>query len=173
MLKATACSIIPALTKLFNLSSKLGTLPSEWKLGQVNPVPKLGSKSDPANYRPISLLSILSKFLEKHIQCYLLKHLQEHSPISDNQWGFCKGKSTTGALLSAVESWHKLLESGTDVCAVFFDLKKAFDSVPHKALMEKLATIGIDLYMLKWFSNYLSNRTQFVDVNGLMTKGTK
>ena len=65
-----------------------------------------------------------------------------------------------------MESWHKLLETGTDVCAVFFDLKKAFDSVPHKALMEKLATIGVDPYMLKWFSNYLSNRTQFVGVNG-------
>ena len=79
--------------------------------------------------------------MEKHIQKCLLKHLQEHSPISDNQWGFSKGKSTTGALLTAVDNWHRSLESGNDVCVVFFDLRKAFDSVPHNLLLNKLAEI--------------------------------
>ena len=106
MLKARACSITPAITKLFNLSIKLGMLPSEWKLAQVNPVPKQGSKSDLANYRPISLLSILSKLLEKHIQRYLLKHLKEHSPIP---MGFLEGKSTTkccGKLEQTAGIWY-------------------------------------------------------------------
>ena len=104
MLKSTASSITPSITKLFNLSIKIGKLPAEWKLARVNPILKHGSKSDPSNYRPISLLSIISKLLEKHVQKCLLKHLQEHSPISDNQWGFSKGKSTTGALLTAVDN---------------------------------------------------------------------
>ena len=138
---------MPAITKLFNL--------------------KQGSRSDPANYCPISLLSILSKLLEKHTQCCLLEHLQEYSPISDKQWGFSKGKSTTGAVLSAVENWHRLLESGTEVCAIFFDIKKAFDSVPHRPLMEKLSIIGINPYLLQWITDYLSDRTQFVGVNGV------
>ena len=118
MLKFTASSITPAITKLFNLSIKLGKLPSEWKAARINPIPKQGSRSDPEKYCPISLLSILSKLL--HIQRCLLEHLQEYSPISDKQWGFSKGKSTTGAVLSAVENWHRLLESGAEVCAIFF-----------------------------------------------------
>jgi len=152
---------------LFNLSIKLGKLPREWKAARINPIPKQGSRSDPANYRPISLLSILSKLLEKHIQRCLLEHLQEYSPISDKQWGFSKGKSTTGAVLSAVENWHRLLESGAEVCAIFFDIKKAFDSVPHRPLMDKLSTIGINPYLLRWITDYLSDRTQFVGVNGV------
>ena len=166
MLKSTASSITPALTKLFNLSIKLGKLPAEWKLARVNPIPKQGSKSDPSNYRPISLLPVISKLMEKHIQKCLLKHLQEHSPISDNQWGFSKGKSTTGALLTAVDNWHRSLESGNDVCAVFFDLRKAFDSVPHKLLLNKLVEINTDPHLIKWIADYLRDREQYVGVNG-------
>ena len=87
----------------------------------VTPISKSGDKSDPNNYRPISLLSLLSKLLEKHIYNCIMKHIKDQSPISEKQWGFMKGKSTTGALLTAVESWHSELESGNDVCAVFFD----------------------------------------------------
>ena len=167
MLKITAGSITPAITKLFNLSSKLGKLPSEWKVARINPIPKQGSRSDPANYRPISLLCILSKLLEKRVQCCLLEHLQEYSPISDKQWGFSKEKSTTGALLSAVENWHRLLESGVEVCAIFFDIKKAFDSVPYRPLMNKLSISGVNPYLLKWKTDNLSDRIQFVGVNGV------
>ena len=166
MLKSTATSITPSLTKLFNLSIKLGKLPAEWKLARVNPIPKHGKKSDPSNYRPISLLPVVSKLLEKHMQKCLLKHLQEHSPISNNQWGFSKGKSTTGALLTAVDNWHRLLETGNEVCAVFFDLRKAFDSVPHRLLMDKLAEINTNPHLLKWIADYLRDRKQFVGVNG-------
>ena len=106
MLKSTAASIAPAVTRLFNRSLILGKLPAEWKVAQVTPIPKSSQTSDPTNYRPVSLLSILSKLLEKHVRGYLLNHLQEHSPISEKQWGFTKGKSTTGALLTATDSWQ-------------------------------------------------------------------
>ena len=95
MLMATATSIAPAITSLFNLSLTQGQLPAEWKLACIMPIPKSQDKSDPANYRPISLLSILSKLLEKHVQSYILETC---SPLSPNQWGFSRGKSTTGAL---------------------------------------------------------------------------
>ena len=104
MLKATVGTITPAVTKLFNMSIKSRKLPNKWKLALVTPIPKPGNKSDPANYRPISLLSILSKLLGKCIHIHLLKHLQEQSGISNSQWGFTKGKSTTGALLTAVQT---------------------------------------------------------------------
>ena len=97
---------------------------------------------------------------------FLLVHLEEHSPISGNQWGFLKGRSTTGALISAVESWHPALDNRSDVCSVFLDLSKAFDKVPHSLLMDKLSALDINLYLLKWPWAYLSNRSQYVVVNG-------
>jgi len=75
MLKSTATSIAPAITRLFNLSLRTGRLPVEWKVAQVIPIPKSSDASDPANYRPVSLLSVLSKLLEKHIRAHLLDHL--------------------------------------------------------------------------------------------------
>ena len=92
--------------------------------------------------------------------------MQEHFPISDNQWGFSKGKSTTGALLTAVDNWHRLLESGNDICAVFFDLRKAFDSMPHKLLLNELVEINTDPHLIKWIADYLRDREQYVGVNG-------
>ena len=160
MLKATVGSITLAVTKLFNMSIKSGKLPNEWKLALVTPIPKPGNKSDPANYRPISLLSIISKLLEKYIHIHLLKHLQEQSCISNSQWGFAKGKATTGALLTAIQTWHQILENGADV---FF---KAFDSVPHVSLISKLTALNLNPHLLQWIVNYLNNRQQYIGVNG-------
>ena len=166
MLKATAMSITPAITRLFNISIKTGQLPQNWKLARVNPIPKSSDKSNPANYWPISLLSVFSKLMEKHIHSKLLQHLNEHSVLSTQQWGFSKGKATTGALLTTVQNWHQILEKGDDVCAIFFDLKKAFGSVPHSALMNKLSDLNLQPHLLQWIANYLSNRRQYVEVNG-------
>ena len=88
MLKVTALSITPVITELFNQSIILGKLPDEWKVARVCPVPKSGKSSNPNNYRPISLLSILSKLLEKHIRNILVKHFEDKHPLSAQQWGF-------------------------------------------------------------------------------------
>ena len=119
---------------------------------RVVPIPKSSQTSDPSNYRPVSLLSILSKLLEKHIQSHLLDHLADNCPVSDMQWGFLKGRSTTGALLSAVDSWHQILDSGLNICA---DLSKAFDKVPHEPLMDKLADMAINPHLFRWLWNYI------------------
>ena len=94
-----------------------------------------------------------------------MKHIKDQSPISEKQWGFTKGKSKTGALLTAVESWHSELESGNDVCAAFCDFKKAFDIVSHNLLLQKLSALGLDSHLLKWITSYLTHRSQYVSVN--------
>ena len=170
MLKSTAVSIAPVLTKLLNLSIITGKLPSAWKTSSVVPIPKTENKSDAKNYRPISLLSVTSKILERHIHGKILMHLQSAYALPESQWGFCSGKSTIQALLTATNDWLEMMESGIEAAAVFFDFTKAFDSVPHKPLIEKLQAIGLDVYLVQWITNYLTNRTQFVVVNGVSSK---
>ena len=97
-----------------------------------------------------------------HLQLFDEEPINDHHSLSDNQWGFTRGKSTVGALLTAVDSWHQQLDSRIDICAVFYDLRKAFDSVPHRLLLNKLSRLGVDPYLLQWIASYLCERTQSV-----------
>ena len=131
-------------------SIKSGRVPSCWKLSLVVPIPKSRKAYTPNNYRPISLLCILSNVLEKHIHGLISAHLAQHYPLSDCQWGFRAGRSTVSALLATVHNWLQLMESGKDICTVFLDYQKAFDSVPHAPLMRKLQDIGLHPSLLAW-----------------------
>jgi len=112
MLKGTIQSISPFLTDLFNLSISTGKFPQKWKISSVVPIPKTPTNStDPYKYRPIPLLSVVSKLLEKHIYALLLQHLIENNFLSESQWGFTSGKSTVTATF--------LLESGYGVSLIF------------------------------------------------------
>ena len=119
MLKATGTSIVKSITKLFNLSLKTGIFPTDWKFARVVPIPKTGNPESPSNYRPISILPIISKLLEKHVHNLLYQHLSNNCPLSPNQWGFTEGKSTTTALLSFVLECQEALDNGGEVCSVF------------------------------------------------------
>ena len=142
MLKETAYTIAPMLSALYNKSISSGTVPDSWKLSLITPVPKHGEPSDPNNYCPILLLPIVNKVLE-HI---IFNKLCDHLSISEHQWGFLPGRSTTGAILSAIQEWHLELERGAKIQAVFFDLQKAFDSVPHRLLVQKLVKLDKHLH---------------------------
>ena len=167
MLKSVATSITPSLTRLFNLSLSTGILPDPWKRARIVPIPKsTQNQSSPTNYRPISILPLVSKLLEKHVHKLLFCHLHENYPISSRQWGFLPGRSAQSALLSVTHNWFQQLEKGNEVCCVFFDLKKAFDSVPHSLLIQKLSEIVVDPYIIQWIHNYLTCRSQFVVVGG-------
>ena len=163
MLKYTAESITPIITALFNQSISMGIVPDQWKISLVVPIHKQGERADPSNYRPISLLPIISKVLEQHIASKLRSILS----ISDQQWGFMPGRSTTGAILSAMHDWHEHLDKGADVQAIFFDLQKAFDSVPHGPLIDKLISLNVPTALVSWISSYLYNRKQQVGVCGV------
>ena len=133
MLKSVAHSIAPSVSRL---SIMTGCFPALWKVSNIVPIPKKGDSASRSNYRPISLLPILSKVLEKHIVKLLMEFFIESSQISDSQWGFLDGWSTATALLSVIDDWHKHIEAGRrGIGAVFLDLQKAFDSVPHRNLL--------------------------------------
>ena len=170
MLKGTAHSITPVLTRLFNMSIESGIFPDKWKLSSVVPIPKGGDHSNPSNYRPISLLSVISKMLERHVYYLITEHLSSVHPLANTQWGFQSGKSTVSALLTTTHDWFVKLEAGKEVCSVFFDLQKAFDSVPHRELVEKLSKLHISPVVLKWIRNYLTNRHQKVVIGGEESK---
>ena len=161
MLKPVANSIAPSLTNLFNLSISKGCFPKIWKTARVVPVPKSSAnKSSPSGYRPISLLSIVSKLLEKYLYCLLSDHLREVHPLSDSQWGFQEGKSTSAATLSVCQDWYAHLENNREICCVFFDFKKAFDTVSHRMLINKLEYLNLHPLILNWLYSYLSLRNQ-------------
>ena len=134
MLKYTATSITPSVTKLFNQSIVQARIPTHWKKSVIVPVPKTSDTSTPTNYRPISLLPLLSKLLESHIYELIMHHLQSNQILTASQWGFLEGRSTVTALIKCTDDWLKCLEDGSDICAIFFDYRKVFDSVPHRPL---------------------------------------
>ena len=150
MLKGTVDSIVPSLTKLFNISIKAGQFPQCWKESSIVPIPKGGDHSKPGNYRPISLLSITSKLLECHYYWLLTEQLSSSCPLAPNQWGFQHGKSTVASLLAVVHAWLQALESKKEIVVIFYDLRKTFDSVPHAPLLEKLGVTGLHSHILKW-----------------------
>ena len=144
MLKSTAHSIAPSLTKLFNRSMATGFYPRAWKHARIVPIHKKGDKAFPSKYRPISILSIVSKLLECHIHSLVSNFVSENSPISTSQWGFMPHRSSTSALCSITHHWLKALDDGDEVCSVFFDICKAFDSIPHAHLLDKMAVLNVD-----------------------------
>ena len=158
--------IAPSLTHLFNLSVTKGEFPRLWKTASIVPTPKTDNdKHISSGYRPISLLPIVSKVLEKHIHSLISDHINEHSSLFDTQSGFQRKKSTVSALLSVTQEWITTLHEKKDVLCVFLDLKKAFDMVPHKTLMSKLERLQLHPLLLTWIHNYLYRREQSVMVH--------
>ena len=166
MLKSTATSITTSVTKLFNLSISKCRVPMMWKKSAIVPIPKASDVSSPSNYRPISLLPLLSKLLEIHFHSLITQHLRSRLIFSDSQWGFTEGRSTVTALIKCVDDWLKMMEEGKEICAVFFDYRKAFDTVPHQPLMAKLTGLELDHTILCWLQDYLSYRSQTVVAGG-------
>ena len=167
MLHNTALSIALPLSLIFNSSISSCSFPKDWKNAFIVPVPKSTSNPpSPNNFRPISLLPIVSKIFERHVFNFLYDFCLSNNLLSNSQYGFRPGFSTETALISVVNSWFSALDSHKSVCAVFFDLSKAFDSVPHKPLLDTLSSLNIPSHLLLWFNSYLSYRTQQVIVNG-------
>ena len=165
-LKMAKNGISTPLSDICNSSFNEGIFPEKNKIAKVIPTHKKGSIKDVNNYRPISLLSTFSKIMGKVMASRLNDILELYSIICPNQFGFRAGYSTTHSLISITETINKTIEEKKFGCGVFIDLKKAFDTVNHKILLQKLEHYGIRDCSLSWFESYLTNRKQYVSVNG-------
>ena len=146
LLPRCQCSNVPLLVlhlRSLISSIRLGKLPDAWKASFVVPIPKSSKNHLPSNYcnRPISLLCILNKVLENHIFSLIVEHLEDNYPLFNCQWGFWQGRSTVSALLSTTHEWLQQLEYRHDICAIFLDYKKAFNSVPHAPLINSFMLV--------------------------------
>ena len=166
VLKACAFSASEVLSSLFRISLDSGVLPQEWKISNVVPVFKAGDECQASNYRPISLLSIVSKVLERVVHNSLLSHIEDNSLLSGVQFGFRPGCSTQEALLSVTKCWYEALDRRNSTVAVFLDLSKAFDSLPHGLVLQALERVGVTGNLLVWFRGYLTDRKQRVVLEG-------
>ena len=166
LLRECASTLAKPLSILFNMSIKLGKLPSEWKQAEIRPIyKKKGSKSDPSNYRPVSLTSITCKIFEKVIKKSLCNHLINNNLLSPHQFGFIPGRNTNSQLLVTIKEWQKSLDHSVPTDVAYLDFRKAFDAVPHNRLLLKLNKYGIKGNLLLWIENFLSGRTQYVKIN--------
>lgn len=170
LLRISADIIAPFVTKMFNLSITSGKVPSDWKIARVTPVYKnKGSHSDICNYRPISVVTHLSKLLESCIQTQLMDYLEDNKLITPDQSAFMRKHSTQTSLHKLMDDIITSKDNNKNVLMCFLDIQKCFDTINHKLLLTKLKRYGIKDNSLDWFSSYLTNRKQTVTCNGSLS----
>ena len=159
MLRLTFPVIAPHLLKVINTSITSGVLPCEWKVATVIPLFKSGDRAAPGNYRPVSILPTVAKLAESVVCSELVQYLVSHNVLCDQQHGFRPGRSTESAMLDAVTHLTNNMDRGMISCLTTADTSKAFDSVQHGRLLDKLGWYGVDGH---WFRDWLSDRHQSV-----------
>ena len=158
--------LIPQLSHIFKQSILTGKFPDKWKIGTIVPIFKGGNKEDVSNYRPVSLLPITGKIFEKILHYQIINFLDENEFLTNKQNGFRKNKSTLGSIVNFTSDIFESINNRKYTVAAFIDLKKAFDTVNHKILLEKLYLAGIRGNTLKLITDYLDNRFQKTISNG-------
>ena len=164
ILKLCAHFLLIPITHLLNTCIQTCSMPDEWKIHKIIPIPKNNNRSDVQNYRPISLLCVLSKVLESIIYDKIADFI--YPLLSANQFGFLPNRSCLSQLLSSFSIIVRSIEN-KDLCdVVYLDFKKAFDSIPHPELLYKLWCHGITGPLWQWFQAYLSKRSHLVSIEG-------
>lgn len=163
LLKDAAIVIKIPITYIVNLSIATDTVPEQLKKARVTPIYKKNERTEVSNYRPVSILSIVSKILEKAIYLQLEKHLNKNNLLYTLQSGFRHVSSTDTCLIHLTDHIKSQMSQGLYTGMALLDLQKAFDTVDHNILCEKLSSMGV--ISIKWFKSYLENRTQVVKVN--------
>ena len=166
LLKMMSLEISPALTKLFQMSLNTGEIPKIWKHAIVQPIFKKGDRAAAQNYRPISLTCVCCKLLEHIIRSAITKHLESNKILNEAQHGFRKKRSCETQLITVIHDITSQLDKGGQTDLVLLDFAKAFDKVPHRRLINKLFSVGINQTALTWIESFLSGRSQEVVVGG-------
>ena len=167
LLKESAITISVPLSMIFQESLRTGETPEDWRSANVTPIFKKGDRTDPANYRPVSLTSQVCKVLESIVRDQMLEHLENNDLLSEHQHGFRKGRSCLSNLLTTLEDWTKIIdEQDNCIDVAYLDFRKAFDLVSHNHLLLKLQKHGIVGHIGNWIKAFLENRKQKVVIRG-------
>lgn len=156
------------LFRVVKASIEQGIFPNDLKIAKVTPVFKSGDQTDVSNYRPISVLPVFSKVLERIMYNRIYKHLTSNKLLYRKQLGFQKNCSTEHAIMQFTRDILESFEKGEYTLGVFIDLSKAFDTVDHEILLKKLKYYGVKGINLNWLKSYLSNRKQYVHSDGVL-----
>ena len=169
VLKICAPSIAQSISYIFNLSLRTGSFPCEWKTARISALFKKGSKLEVGNYRPISILPVISKCLEKLVHDQVYEYLSRNELLARQQSGFRPRHSTQTSLHLILEDLYSGIHQGNLVGMVALDLRKAFDTVDHAILLDKLKHYGFLSSSLSWFTSYLTDRRQISQINGSLS----
>ena len=170
LIKDAADVLSVPLSYIINLSLDTGQFPQEWKAAKIIPLHKSGSTKSFDNYRPISILPIVSKVIEKIVHKQLMNFLDRNKLLSTRQFGFIAKISTELAATLLLDDIRKNVDKGQLVGTAFVDLSKAFDTISHSKLLTKLPLYGIDGKELAWFEGYLFNRSAQVSYNDVLSE---
>ena len=164
-IKDCSDSIAPVLARLIDACLHEGMYPSCLKTSRVTPIFKGGDSSDPANYRPVSIIPIFGKIFEGVVHAYVSTYFATHNLYASTQHGFIAGRSTVSACADVVDYIHRTVDEQYAVGLVLLDLSKAFDIIDHRILVKKLAFYGFGNTVIKWFASYLKGRVGYVNNN--------
>ena len=167
VVKGCVNEVSPYLVHIINNFFSSGIFPSQLKIARVIPVFKKGEKSLLTNYRPISILPPFSKIFEKIVAKRLMNYLNQHSILSDSQYGFRPNFSTELAIFKLCQNIYDAIDDKQFQISLFCDFSKAFDTISHSILLQKLSVYGVRGKSLDWFTSYLNGRQQFTVYNNV------
>ena len=169
LLKPVSQFIISPLTFIINNFISFVTFPEYWKVARISPVPKVNNPSSPNDFRPISVLPVLSKVYERVVLQQLVFHIENLMLYKSTQHGFRKSHSTSSCLMKLKDDIINAMNKGEITISVFADYSKAFDTIDFKRLLRKLTNLNIDKSFLHWMANYLSDRQHYVQIDNKMS----
>ena len=173
IIKTVKGSIKIPLAHIGNLSFDTGIFPIELKIAKIVPIFKSGDECTFTNYTSVSVLPVFSKIMERLMYDRLISYMLKHNILFEYQFGFQKGKSTHMALISLVDRITEALDNGDYVVGVFHDFSKAFDTVDHAILLDKMSIYGVRTIALQWVKDYLTGRSQYVTYNGFKSNNSE
>ena len=155
---------------IYRLSIECSIFPHKWKIATIVPLYKGGGNDNVSNYRPVSLLPVPGKIIEKMVHDHMMEFFENNNILSEYQFGFRKNHSTIDSIATLVDNILHSVNDGKVTLAAFIDFKKAFDTVNHNILLKKLLYMGIRGPILYWIKNYLAKRVQRTICNGKLSE---
>ena len=170
IIKLVKTELVPVITHIVNLSITSAIFPSLYKRSKIAPLYKSkGDKLEPSSYRPVALLPIVSKILERVVYIQTVEYMDAHSYLHPNHHGFKSSHSTATALLQIYDRWMEAVDKREIAGATFIDMSAAFDCVDTNLLFSKVELYGFTRHTRQWIWSYMTERTQVVSIDGTMS----